>query len=207
MYRILPKKPNVNQFSIMLIILGSLFFQGCFLPMGYKRTYNGIDTMEMINYMNKKNIDTTNAVYFSLSGFRNAVHHGYNKILTIAIFDKDGKQYSVYPESVNCQRYNKQFFSNEFEFEHWRIVENNVLLSILENDSSLINLKDEKFSGIHSVLEKADYTVIIFWSVHLSQSKRVKDWQSRINENDRFQYVTINLDVHSSWDVSSYENE
>jgi len=201
------KKSSIKNIIIAFLILDILLLQGCILPISYHRTIDAIDTSEMVKYMDKKKIDTLNAFYFSPTGILNAIENGYNKILTIAIFDQTGQLYSVYPDSVYCQRYNKYFFNDEVELKDWKRVESDALFSILVDDRSLIGLNHQEFTEFDSILKKADYTLVIFWSVHLSKSKRIRDWQAALNKKDGFQYVTINLDVHSNWNLDGFVKE
>lgn len=203
-------KSNTAIIFLIFAIVGSAFISGCNISWHHSKSVKNIDTSQLVAHMNKKKIDTTHAFYFSAAGMKEAIDAGFNRILKFSILDNSGNLYSIYPDSSTCSGHLISFFNDYFNPEKLYKIENNTLLPILNNSDCLMDLNDRQFSESETILEKSDYTVVLFWSSQIGKNKRLRNWQQHIEEKDGFQYVTINLDPHLNWNwenISKNEND
>jgi len=173
-----------------------IMLSGCSLPtlkfQGAKQLQER-ETTDLIRYMKKHKIDTIRAFYIDKAGLVEILNKGIAYPASMEIMDNIGRVYTLH-DSVVCSGTTKAFLADELNENRLKPSKDNTLYRVLS--SSLYSFQDEKPEDFDAVLEKRKYTIVIFWSTYGQRNKQIENWQSTIDQNPDYQFITVNLDLN-----------
>ncbi len=189
--------------SKTLIILSFFLLTGCnFVLMkiyGIKKP--GIENEKsIIKQALKYKLDTTNIVTVSSKNYFDVLKG--KGIPDAAIYDKDGKYIEYRQTDSSCNAALFQF-----------IPELSLTKQYTKTDSLTIRQELNKFRNLKGYpvksLEKADFYVLIYWTVWAGRLNKdhVKIWEDLANNNQNcnIKVIKVNLDIQEYWDEQERE--
>lgn len=195
-------KDKIFNNSLHYMFLGTfillLGLAGCINGISYYRTITlkekDIDNLH--RFMKKHKIEDSYAYYLNEKGLVELFKNKIPGPASLGVLDSTGRVFTLYNDMV-CSGRTDAFFKDELEESRLIPSGDTTLYRILS--SSLFNFENKKIENFDYILGKSKYTVVIFWATYGKNNRKIKEWQSVINQDRDFQYITVNLDVNKNW--------